>query len=279
MRYVVRPGDSLSKIAIAHGVDLGQLLAANPQFKDRPNRIRVGDLVEIPNGVGSTPAPQVTPGAGASVPHTLGTLSEKYETSGRGPGTVSSGAGDAGGVSYGSYQMTSRNGGTVFRFVTQATFPWRDAFRDLKPGSPEFTAAWKAIAAADPQAFQAAQHTYIKATHFDVLAANVFREDALNVATRSAALQDVVWSTAVQNGPNTPVIARALAALKKQGGPPPGAAGFDRALIKAIYAERGRRNAAGELVYFSNNSAAVQAGVAKRFVDEERDALRMLDGQ
>ena len=41
----------------------------------------------------------------------LGSLSSKYETGGRGPGTVSSGVGDAGGVSYGSYQMTSKPAG------------------------------------------------------------------------------------------------------------------------------------------------------------------------
>jgi len=35
----------------------------------------------------------------------LGDLSSKYETGGNGPTTVSSGKGDAGGVSYGSYQM------------------------------------------------------------------------------------------------------------------------------------------------------------------------------
>ena len=51
----------------------------------------------------------------------------------------------------------------------------------------------------------------------------------------------------------------------------------DRQLIVAIYAERGRRNADGNLVYFSKNSKAVQDGVARRFVDEARDALRMLE--
>ena len=51
----------------------------------------------------------------------------------------------------------------------------------------------------------------------------------------------------------------------------------DRRLIGAIYAERGRRSAAGNLVYFARNSKAVQDGVARRFRDEERDALAMLD--
>jgi hypothetical protein len=37
---------------------------------------------------------------------------------------------------------------------------------------------------------------------------------------------------------------------------------FDKKLIKAIYAERGRKDAQGKLVYFSRNSPEVQKGVA-----------------
>jgi hypothetical protein len=122
----------------------------------------------------------------------------------------------------------------------------------------------------------AAPHRYIKHTHFDVLVANVLEKDGVAVTMRSRALQDVVWSTAVQHGPSAAVVHRALSALHEQG-LTPDASTFDRAPIKAIYGERGRRNADGRLVYFANNSAAVQDGVARRFVAEERDALRMLE--
>jgi len=275
MRYTIKPGDSLSTIARAHGLSLAELLAANPQRRANPDAIRVGDEVEIPDGATATaPSVPVAPMPPTEGHKELGKLSEEFETGGRGPGIVSTGVGDAGGVSYGSYQMTSKNGGTVLRFVSQPAFPWRDDFRSLSPGSPEFTAKWKAIATATPEDFHAAQHAYIKATHFDVLAANTLDTDRLDVITRSAALQDVIWSTAVQHGPNTPVIHRALAALRSQGGQD----ADDRGLIQAIYAERGRRDASGALAYFANNSAAVQDGVAKRFVREERSALRMLDG-
>ena len=207
--------------------------------------------------------------------HRLGTLSEKYETGGRGPGTVSSGAGDAGGVSYGSYQMTSRGGGTVALFVADQAFRWRGDFAGLAPGTTAFTAKWKAIADAERDPFHDAQHDYIKRTHFDPLVAKTKAGGGPDVTTRSDALQDVVWSTAVQHGPNTPVVDRALANVKGRGvlvGNP----AFDETLIKAIYAERGRKNDAGALVYFSHNSADVQTGVAKRFVNEQRDALAML---
>ena len=45
---------------------------------------------------------------------------------------------------------------------------------------------------------------------------------------------------------------------------------------RAIYAERGKRNAKGNLAYFSRNSQAVQTGVANRFRNELKDALAML---
>jgi murein DD-endopeptidase MepM/ murein hydrolase activator NlpD len=47
MRYTVKPGDSLSTIARAHGLSLAKLLAANPQRRANPDAIRVGDEVEI----------------------------------------------------------------------------------------------------------------------------------------------------------------------------------------------------------------------------------------
>ena len=229
MTYTVKAGDNLSKVAKRNGVSLAQLLKANPQISN-PNKIRVGQVINLPNGststdntqplpskvVPATPAPTATstataaapaPGAlGQAIAEELGALSAKYETGGRGPGTVSTGKGDPGGVSYGSYQMASKMG-TVTRFVTQQGFPWAKDFANLAAGSAQFSSVWKRIAAEQTDAFQAAQHAFIKKTHYDLLAAKVLTGDNLDVNSRSRALQDVVWSTAVQHGPNTAVAA------------------------------------------------------------------------
>lgn len=279
MLYTIRSGDTLSRIAAAHGTTVQMLLQANPQYRDRPGVIRVGDVILIPGGTSGLAEP-AAPAFSSAAPERwmLGSLSSKYETGGRGPGTVSSGVGDAGGVSYGSYQMTSRpRGGTVARFVADPAFPWRDRFRGLAPGSPAFTDAWRALAAEAPDAFFEAQHGFIKRTHFDPLVARVRSEDGLDITERSPAVQDAVWSTAVQHGPNTPVLRRAIAAAGGARSLVPPDRERDRRLIVAIYAERGRRSAAGNLVYFARNSKAVQEGVARRFRDEERDALAMLE--
>jgi LysM repeat protein len=47
--YLVKSGDSLTRIARSYGLTLEKLLVANPQIDD-PNQLRRGELVNIPNG-------------------------------------------------------------------------------------------------------------------------------------------------------------------------------------------------------------------------------------
>ena len=139
-----------------------------------------------PRGAAATPAPAAADAAAAAaatlapvadraaVAFALGKLSERFEVGGRGPGTVSTGVGDAGGVSYGSYQMTSvPRGGTVLRFVRDPSFPFADAFKDLTPGTQEFSDAWRRLAQEQPEAFKEAQHEFIRRTHFDPMAERI----------------------------------------------------------------------------------------------------------
>lgn len=197
--------------------------------------------------------------------HVLGALSAKYETSGRGPGTVSTGRGDAGGVSYGSYQLASKLGRPE-EFLAREGAGWAAEFGRARSGTPAFSRVWKAIAAREPAAFQDAQHDFIKRTHYDVQIAHVLKATGIDLDRWSDAVRDAVWSAAVQHGPANTLVIRAMKA------DPP----HDRALLVALYVERGRRKADGNLVYFSRNSPAVQAGVARRFQSELKDALAML---
>jgi len=292
MTYKIKAGDTLSKVAKRNGISLAQLLKANPQITN-PDRIQVGQVVNLPDTSTETTQPLpsnivpaiagaattvATSAAGAAagaigeaLAEALGTLSAKYETGGRGPGVVSTGAGDPGGVSYGSYQMATKMG-VPQKFVKQAGFPWLTDFQNLNAGTADFTACWKRIAANEPDAFQKCQHAYIKQTHYDLLAAKILSDDGLDVNTRSRALQDVVWSTAVQHGGATSMIHKALANVSCARTDP----GFDEQLIRAIYAERGRKKPDGNLVYFSKSSPNVQKGVANRFKNELNDALAML---
>jgi len=123
--------------------------------------------------------------------------------------------------------------------------------------------------------FEAAQHAYIERTHYAVLVDRVKRACGLEIASCARAVQDAAWSTAVQHGPRCTIIADAFATLTVR----PGEDGFDRALIDAIYAERGRRDPNGRLAHFRGNSVEVQESVARRFRNERNDAIAMLDAE
>jgi hypothetical protein len=200
----------------------------------------------------------------------LGTLSEKYESGNRGPATVSTGEGDPGGVSYGTYQLASKIG-RADQFVAKH---YPDEFKGLKGGTEEFTKKWKELAAKDADGLRKNEHQFIKDTHYDPQVAKLAKDLTLDVAKRSAAFRDVVWSTAVQHGPNTDVIVAAVNNLLK--GDVKLVDLTDADIIKAIYAERGRKTEDGKLARFKGVSEKWIPALTKRFESEQKDALEML---
>jgi len=96
----------------------------------------------------------------------LGSISRKYESRGN-AGTISTGVGDPGGKSYGSYQLSS-NKGVLQSFINQSGF--KNEFDGLKIGSPAFDKKWKELAQKYPDQFAKEQHDFIKRTHFDPVA-------------------------------------------------------------------------------------------------------------
>lgn len=200
----------------------------------------------------------------------LGSLSEKYESGGRGPATVSTGEGDPGGVSYGTYQLASKVG-RADEFVKKY---YPKEFEGLKGGSEEFTKKWKELAKSDPDGLKKNEHQFIKETHYDPQAAKLLRDLKLDLTKRSSVFRDVVWSVAVQHGPNTDVIVVAVNGLlgdKKKLDDL-----TDEELIKAVYAERGRKTDDGKLARFKGVSEKWIPALTKRFESEEKDALEVL---
>ncbi|WP_229726635.1 hypothetical protein [Sphingomonas alpina] len=168
----------------------------------------------------------------------LGALSSHYETGGRGPGTISTGQGDAGGISYGSYQL-STNKGMAKKFVeSREAKAWAEKFRGLTPGTPAFSKRWREIAVRDRDTFQAAQHAFILKTHYSpvVAAIRAKKKDGLNFNSRSQAVRNAVWSAAVQHGGAVRFLNRAVNATDAaflRTDP-----GYDAALIDNIYDAR-----------------------------------------
>lgn len=217
---------------------------------------------------------------GAPVPgqlpvHRLGALSERYESGGRGPGTVSSGRGDPGGVSYGLFQLASR-AGTVAAFLQAEGAQWAGDFDTARPGTPAFSAAWSKVAARAPEAFAEAQRRFVERTHYRPAVAAVLARTGLDLDRRADAVRDACWSCAVQHGAAARILGEAVTEADRAGSR--AAPGYDRALIAAIYAQRtayvraiAQRAGAAERVML--------LGIAsQRYPSELAAALAMLDG-
>jgi hypothetical protein len=202
----------------------------------------------------------------------LGSIFAKFESGGLGPRSVSTGRNDPGGVSYGTFQMTS-NAGNVTRFIAQS--PFAGNFAGLQAGTAAFTQAWLAAVDQNPEQFKELEHAFIKKENFDPLVAAI-NAPGFDVTTRSRILQDVVWSVAVQHGPGDGKSVITNARAKVAGVTPAQGIAYDKALIEQIYAERGRLEA-GSMVHFPRVvDGQMQASLERRFEEEMGVALKVV---
>ncbi|SDF40075.1 peptidoglycan-binding domain-containing protein [Dyella sp. 333MFSha] len=131
----------------------------------------------------------------------LGQTSSGYESGPAGAGAVSTGRGDHGGVSYGSYQLSSSMG-TLQEYLDQS--PYGTQFHGLTPVTPAFNAKWQELARTDP-GFGRDQHDFVGRSHYSSQAA-ALQERGLDLSDRGMAVKDALWSTAVQCRDLTPNI-------------------------------------------------------------------------
>lgn len=244
----------------------------------------------------------------------LGTLSQRFEASG--PGVISSGAGDAGGKSYGAYQFSSRSD------IPRAFFRWCQSSSDTYYRSignrlaaayeadrgygSSFDATWRALANEDSDGFMRVQRNYVRRSYYDPIVRSI--ESAVpgfDMDNYSIALRNVFWSRAVQHGVGaasgfsssdgrggaTGVIMRAFDALGGFANQP------EAQLIEAIYNESGavrepqsdsrgvmtgptadKYGVTGKVLkYYDGNSGDVQLGVYARLrINEPAKAQVML---
>lgn len=201
----------------------------------------------------------------------LGKLSGVYESNGD-PGCISSGAGDAGGVSYGTYQLAT-NTGSVDRFVrwlNDSHHPAGMVLSGKRAGSREFSAAWK-FCAENLADFGDIQHEYIRHLYYDP-AVTALRDAYWHLENHHEVMKDVVWSRAVQYGTGY-IVEMFETAAKRLGYPNLSyvdAPDFDAAMIRAIYLE------VCKTPEWTGGSPALRAGLYARFENECSDALARL---
>jgi hypothetical protein len=203
-------------------------------------------------------------------PPELGALSAKHESNGS-PGAI--GYDSTGGWSYGTYQLATIPGTfKSFMKFLKTNYPTLDkplddagGADDALDGTEDFRAAWVKVAHDNGLKFTQAQHEFIKATHYDKQVAKLKQNLGLDVNLRSRAVQNMMWSMAVQHGNGTQTIFKN--ALKNvQIGKV-----SDAEMIALVYTERSKVD-----TYFSSSTAGVKASVKKRFQEEQQEALKML---
>jgi len=209
----------------------------------------------------------------------LGQTSEKYESGGKGPGTINeySGAagGDLGGASYGTYQFASylpatmSNGkarpsaknSPVLQFLKNSKY--KDKFAGLDPATPAFDAKWKEIATSSTKEFKDDQHEYVKQKYYNVAFANLQRV-GLDMTKYGPAVQDLIWSGAVQFGPaNVTAFKETLTGKSTL---------TDKDIVTLV--SEWKINNVDTL--FKSSSANIKAGVKTRYQGEKEALLKLI---
>jgi hypothetical protein len=198
----------------------------------------------------------------------LGAVSAHFESGKGGVGTISTGKGDHGGVSYGAHQLSSKSG-TMNAFLrSESGSAYAQEFAGLQPGSAAFNQKYKEIVARDGEGFDKAQSNFIKATHYDPAARKLAKDTGLDVSGRSRAVQEMVYSTSTQYGGGSSVMAKALAGRDAN-------SMSDEDIIDAV--QNYKRDNVG--THFKSSSAKQQAGVAARAEREKAMLRQILDDE
>lgn len=151
-------------------------------------------------GDGEAPGPEALPGEPTPEVKTyegLGSVTRKFEGGGRGVESISTGAGDGGGVSYGEYQLSSKTG-TMSQFLRSPEGrKFAPKFEGLEPGSSEFNKTYAQVAASQGAEFAKAQRDFIVRTHYEPALKTA---GSLGFAVGDPRIQEAVFSASVQHG-------------------------------------------------------------------------------
>lgn len=219
----------------------------------------------------------LAPGFRSQAEQGLGRLAAKFESGEEGLAAV--GYDRKGGTSYGTYQIASRVG-TMRAFIDYLDEKAPDIGRRLAAAGPANTGGrrgrmpdeWRKIAAEDPDRFEELQSDFIRTSHFEPAKEAIAAATGVFFDNMPAALQEVLFSTAVQHGPvgATRIVSQALRRIgsNRVGDGTGLSKKAEQQLITHIYNLR-----AGQ---FISSTSDVQMAVRQRLKQEMREALQML---
>lgn len=202
----------------------------------------------------------------------LGKLSAQFE-SGK-DGIAAIGYDSTGGTSYGKYQIASKVG-SMKSFLSFLDQEAPDLSKRLRGSGPANTGSrrgampdtWRAIAKEQPERFEQLQEAFIHQSHYKPALEAIQQRTGIDMSSLSAAMKEVIWSTAVQHGPAG--AARIFAKADNLSGKHEDAA-YERKMINNVYSVR-----AGQ---FGSSTSQVRDAVRNRFRQEKQLALKMLEG-
>jgi len=243
----------LGGLGIATGVGLLGKAAYDHSDDIKRGASYVGETV----GKGYDVAKGAAGRAISSVGKSLGFVSEKYESGGRGVGTISNGKGDPGGKSYGKYQLASKTG-TLNTYLKKSGYSKQFAGMDI--GGKEFDAKWKYLAKNDKN-FEESQHDFIAKTHY-LPAINHAAKLGFPVDDRR--VQEMIWSGSVQHGGIKKILTNVAKHVDVRRAPA-------EDIIRQYYKDR--KTYAVSAISRNGGSAKQISSVAKRMDNESRDIL------
>lgn len=181
-----------------------------------------------------------------------------------------------GGTSYGKYQIASRPG-TMDLFMDFLEVEAPDLAERLATSGPANTGSrngampevWKSIASENPARFEELQERFIHESHYEPAFTSI-RRSGYQPERFSAAMKEVLFSTAVQHGPAgaTRIFARAAENL---GLSPDNQRAQEPQLIREIYAIRADQ--------FGSSTPQIQLAARSRMERESRLAEAMIRQQ
>jgi len=218
-------------------------------------------------------------------------IAKKYESSGD-CGTVSTGYGDLGGISYGSYQLASNTGSVdsflefVQKYSDKSLANYGNILSQYDINSEEFIDKWKEFAYVDPYGFSELQDAYAMEKYYNP-ACEDLADNYYDVGDKSDAMKACVLSRSIQYGSGN-VVELFIEAVHKFGydnlsyvNDPK----YDYDMIIHIYDflidECDQAYKVNNGLYHSpndwvNGSYSVIGGLRNRFVNEKADLLNML---
>lgn len=189
----------------------------------------------------------------------FGKVAATFESGGD-PGAVSSGKGDAGGKSFGAFQLSSKTG-SLQAFLNKTGYGKHFEGMDLKNPGKEVEDKWKQLAS-DPE-FIKAQSQYAKEKYFDPHMA-MLKKNGIDLSGKGRAVDELILSTANQYGANSSVLMNAFKGKNVSQMEP-------EEIIRL--AQEYKAGSTGS--YFASSSEAVRAGVRNRIAKEKQMLLGM----